>query len=60
MNHQKPTFFTSNKNLNDYEKKINYITKSPEIAKRLMERIRTLVNNEEFNLKGPNLRYTPK
>ncbi|MDR0825977.1 MAG: ATP-binding protein [Mycoplasmataceae bacterium] len=60
MNHQKPTFFTSNKNLNDYEKKINYITKSPEIAKRLMERIRTLVNNEEFNLRGPNLRYTSK
>ncbi|GHU46931.1 hypothetical protein FACS1894218_0290 [Bacilli bacterium] len=60
MNHKKVTFFTSNKNMNEYEKKIAFGAKSPEAAKRLMERIRFLVNNQEFNLKGQNRRYPQK
>ncbi|MGL4768617.1 MAG: ATP-binding protein [Mycoplasmoidaceae bacterium] len=55
----KITYFNSNYSLDDLEKLFSkrYNSKDPAIAKRLMNRIRGLVNNKNFLLEGKNRRY---
>ncbi len=63
MVNNKKTFFSSNLSLNELEKSFNFKFKETNLntsSSRLMDRIRTLVNNEEYLLKGTNRRYLKK
>ncbi|MGL4647361.1 MAG: ATP-binding protein [Mycoplasmoidaceae bacterium] len=60
MNNHKTTFFNSNLSLDQLEENFKYKFKDPNsktAVLRLMDRIRTLVNNEEYKLIGENKRY---
>jgi primosomal protein DnaI len=57
MQHHKPTFFNSNLNIDEFEKKLIILMHKSLSAKRLIERIRTLTKNESYEMKGVNKRY---
>lgn len=56
---EKRTFFNSNYSLNELEKNIilKYKSNDSLVIKRIIDRIRALVANKDFQLKGKNYRY---
>jgi DNA replication protein DnaC len=57
MQNKKPTFFTSNYSLKELQKKLSSNTNDWISVKRIIERVRALVENNEIEIKDKNYRY---
>jgi hypothetical protein len=57
MQHHKLTFFTSNLSMELLEKKLMTSLKKSVNVERLLERIKGLTKNHQFELQGKNKRY---
>jgi DNA replication protein DnaC len=57
MQNNKITFFNSNLSMESLEKKLLILTKKSANVNRLLDRIKALTKNQQFELKGINKRY---
>jgi primosomal protein DnaI len=57
MQNNKPTFFNSNLSLEMFGRKLMVLMHKSINADRLVERIKALTRNTEFEIKGTNKRY---
>jgi hypothetical protein len=57
MQNHKGTFFTSNLDMMKFGQKLSAIVHKSINADRLMERIKALTKNTDFQIRGTNKRY---